>query len=157
MKRNVFLIFALLVVIAVASYAQLEDAALGKPDSVTISTSGNTVKIDGTTNTVKMDATTNTVKARAVPFGSTSQLNRLSTSTASTVVALSSRVLIEIIPCSTTTEIVVAVGVATATVTGSSGRPVTYAMPFREYLDDGEQVWVISTDSQFICVTQFAY
>jgi hypothetical protein len=140
MKRNIIaIIFALLVIVGAAGYAQLDDAALGKPDSVTISTSGNTVK------------------AGSVPFVTTSQLNRLVTSTASTVVALTGRTLIEIMPCSTTTDIVVSVGVATATVTGSSGRPVTMAAPFREYLDDDIVVWVIATASQYICITQTSY
>jgi hypothetical protein len=116
-----------------------------------------TVLISTRANTVKMDSTTNTVKSRDLPYNTTSQLNRLVTSTASTVVALTGRTLIEIMPCSTTTDIVVSVGVATATVTGSSGRPVTMAAPFREFLDDDVVVWVIATASQYICVTQTSY
>jgi len=56
MKRLIAVI--LLLIVACPTWAQLSDAALGKPNSVTLSGSNNTVKVSTDGNTVKVDQTT---------------------------------------------------------------------------------------------------
>ena len=147
MKRNIFLIFALLVILGAVVHAQLSDDALGKPNSVTISTSGNTVKMDSTTNTVKAEA-----------MGTVSASTTNASTTAVTVTNLTGRDWIEVsVGYNGAMTNQVWVGIGTTTVAVGTGRLVSIYAPLKIHADDGVVFSTIASEACYMCVSQGKY